>query len=360
MGDDRAADMERTIGSCRVVLAVCALLAVALEGMVFADASGPNRQALAVLGLHFMTSVVLRRLIRADGPAVARVAALTTWTDVLFAGAIAGVTEGISSPFYAFFVFAVTAAGVRGGMRRAAAVIGAAIGVYLSLIVVAGAGAAFYVMRPVYLSVVGYLIARLGQRRVDLEAEVGHLEAHAERSRIASSLHDGSLQALVGVQLRLEGCRELLRAGRCDAALAEVGDIQDAIAREHDDLRRYVRTLAEVGPGAAPAGDSSEPRVSVRAEFSAPAPLVDEVLQIVREALANVRRHAYATAAHIVVDGAREGGLVVAVDDDGVGLRAGTEPPWSIMQRVRAAGGRLRVEPAAPGAHLRITLPAAG
>jgi len=96
--------------------------------------------------------------------------------------------------------------------------------------------------------------------------------------------------------------------------------------------------------------------VSVRAEFAGTAPLVDEVLLIVREALANVRRHARAGEAGISVS-LRGREVTVRVDDDGVGMPAGADPPWSILARVRAFGGGLHVEQVGQGAHLRITLP---
>jgi hypothetical protein len=85
------------------------------------------------------------------------VAAVTTWTDVLFAAAIAAFTEGVSSPFYVFFVFAVMASGFRSPPRHVAAVIVVAVVMYLSLVLISGGENVenFFVMRPVYLAVVG-------------------------------------------------------------------------------------------------------------------------------------------------------------------------------------------------------------
>lgn len=361
----RFVDMEVTIASCRIVLSACAIVAVYLDPTLPEPLRGEqlaggwftiDPRAAAVLGTHFLASVIVWALVERRADLVRRLAAVTTWTDVVFAAAIAAVTEGVSSPFYAFFAFAVAAAGMRGDTRRAAGVIIVAIGLYLSLILVSGGRVAFYVMRPVYLSVVGYLVVRLGQRRIELEREVRQLEASAERSRIASALHDGSLQALVGVQLRVGACRELLRSDRRADALAELRALEEAIGREHDELRRYVRELVRVTPGTSRQAEGIEPHVSVRADFAGPAPLVDEVLSIVREALVNVRRHARARRAGITVS--RDAGeLTVRVDDDGVGIPPGVDPPWSIATRVRAFGGALDLEPAAAGAHLRIRLP---
>jgi signal transduction histidine kinase len=199
------------------------------------------------------------------------------------------------------------------------------------------------------------LIAYLGHERVGLEAAVRRLEAGTERSRIASTLHDGSLQTLVAIGLRLEGCRELLREGRHDEALEDLSTLQLDVVREYEGLRSYVRDLANAGPAASRNG-VGEPNVLIEARFSGPSALVDDVLQIAREALANVKRHASARAARISVS-AENGRVLVAVDDDGVGFPSGAPAPWSIARRVSAAGGDLRIETAAPGAHLRIVLP---
>ena len=64
-------------------------------------------------------------------------------------------------------------------------------------------------MRAVYLAIAGYLIGFFSQQRALFEAEVRELETRAERQSIARSLHDGYVQALAGVNLRLETCRAL-------------------------------------------------------------------------------------------------------------------------------------------------------
>ena len=75
----------------------------------------------------------------------------------------------------------------------------------------------------------------------------------------------------------------------------------------------------------------------------------------VREAVANVRRHSGARAASVAAR-SENGHVLLAVDDDGVGLGENALP-WSIASRVDAAGGSLRIESSEPGTHLRISLP---
>jgi signal transduction histidine kinase len=75
------------------------------------------------------------------------------------------------------------------------------------------------------------------------------------------------------------------------------------------------------------------------------------------EATRNVRRHARAHSAAISARTVA-GDVVLAIDDDGVGFPAGTEPPWSIASRVSEFGGELVLgKHGQPGGHLLIQLP---
>src|SRR5207244_10004126 len=102
-----------------------------------------------------------------------------------------------------------------------------------------------YVMRPAYLAIMGYLAGYLGQENQKQERRMRVLQAETERERIARSLHDGYAQALAGVNLRLETCRELSRRGRHAEVLGELTELQDGVNREHDELRAYIRSLVD-------------------------------------------------------------------------------------------------------------------
>jgi signal transduction histidine kinase len=361
--------VELNIARCRLFLSVFALIAVYVDPTpptilpALHLRGGPfviDPYALGVLASHLaMSAVVCATLLRRPA-ATPIVAAVTSWTDVIFAALIAACTEGASSPFYVFFVFAVTASGFRSGMRRTLVVIGASLAIYLGLIVLSSDEDAknLYVMRPVYLAVIGYLIAHVGEQRVELANRLLRLERHAERTRIASALHDGSLQTLIGTSLRLESCRQLLREGHHDRALAELGMLECDVIREYEGMRGWVHELASVER---PPHERtpSDPRVSIDVRFAATASVVDQVLQVLREAIANVTRHARADAA-VISARERDGRVEVAVDDDGVGFPPGAARPWSIASRVEATGGRMWVERETRGAHVRIAVPHLG
>ena len=93
-----------------------------------------------------------------------------------------------------------------------------------------------------------------------------------------------------------------------------------------------------------------------------------EILQVAREALANIHKHAQATHVLFSVE-QKNGRLHLSVHDTGRGFRFGGRysleelelmrlGPHSIKQRVRAMGGDLSLESQpGQGAHVRISVP---
>ncbi|HLK11636.1 MAG TPA: histidine kinase [Candidatus Binatia bacterium] len=362
-------DMERSIARCRVMLSVAAILAVYIDPTEptltrwLPLTGGPFRidpYALAVMGSHLGYSLVVYGLLRQRLVSARGLAWTTTWTDVLFGAMIVLVTEGTTSPFYVFFAFAVLATGLRAGFRATFAVTAASVALYLSLIVVSVPNTQnFYIMRPAYLAITGYLVSYLGQERLTQEARIRHLEASAQRAHIARSLHDGYAQALAGVNLRLESCRELFRRGLTEEALAELADLQVGVTREHDELRGYIRSLAEVEARPTSILYSKPTEFSVHADFRGPSALVEHVLHILLEGARNVQRHAGARSAAIDARMVGEE-VVVTVDDDGIGFSQGAAPPWSIASRVAEVGGRITLgNGRSTGGRLLVQLPVA-
>src|SRR5207244_10716731 len=98
-----------------------------------------------------------------------RLAAITAWIDVFLGALVVVFTEGTSSPFWAFFVFAVVAAGAEGGFRRSIVVTTVSVGIYMSLILVDWHGETnVFIVRTVYMAVVGYLTATMAAQRLHM------------------------------------------------------------------------------------------------------------------------------------------------------------------------------------------------
>jgi signal transduction histidine kinase len=195
-----------------------------------------------------------------------------------------------------------------------------------------------------------------------------------ERSRLARDLHDGLAQELWLAKLRLG---RLLKAvgndqvGVDHEAGALSGAIDSAIAQarlaviamnirpgdSHDletALARYVYDVTE----------RLDLPVTFRVERPAP-PLdvrvSEEILRAVHEALHNVRKHADATSATVVLDG-EEGVVKVSIRDDGRGLGPGHERRGyglaNMRARMEALGGHVWIESPGFGTIVRLEVPA--
>jgi two-component system nitrate/nitrite sensor histidine kinase NarX len=213
-------------------------------------------------------------------------------------------------------------------------------------------------MRPVYLAITGYLIGFLGQQRINFEARVRELETAEERHSIARSLHDGYIQALAAVNLRLSGCRKLVQRGETSSALVQLTELQTGVAREYDEVRAYVRSLADHETAAAPSRDPARTLFELQASFRATGESAEQILLILLEGVRNTVRHAEARTAMIRIVEVHNA-IHITIDDDGIGFSEITSRPWSIASRVAELGGEMRVVDAMrPGAHLDIELPA--
>ena len=361
--------IEPKIARCRLILSIAALVAMYVDptepllARWISMTSGPfvmDPYLLAVMGAHLTYSLTVYIGLSRQWFSPERVAVQTMWGDVLFGVIIAALTEGVTSPFYSFFAFAVVVVGLRAGLRPAMLVTGVSValyGLYLCLILLTtGHGANVYIMRPIYLAITGYLVGYLGQQRLELQEEIRRRDAAEQRHRIGRDLHDGFIQALAGMNMRIESCRRSLCKNAVGDALTELTDLRESINREYDALRDYMRTLAGLEVTPLSRDDCAATQLRVHANVSGSVELVDHVLQIVREAIANIRRHAHAEAAEIQIRTAPSG-VRISIEDNGVGFPADATP-WSISSRVTDVGGELQiVRDHGPGAHLVITLP---
>jgi signal transduction histidine kinase len=201
----------------------------------------------------------------------------------------------------------------------------------------------------------------------------------AERARVARELHDGAIQALFGIEMKLEAFR---RAPDRSPAFVdtEVGEVQELLRREVLSLRELMQALRPIeleGPDQLPgvlAGLVERFRrdtgISARCVVTAggvalPPKRALEIVRIVQEAMANVRRHADAQNVLVSLTG-NDGDYRLVIEDDGRGFefegrlsareldrrRIG---PAVIKERARIAGAELIVD-STPGGGARVEL----
>ena len=212
-----------------------------------------------------------------------------------------------------------------------------------------------------------------------LHEAVGRLAVIEERDRIGKDLHDGIIQSMYGVSLSLEDMPELM-AEDPDEARARVDRAIDALHDTIRDLRGFIfglrpelvdrtdlvgllvalteqlhqNSLVEVSLDLPERLD--EPPAHVRAEL----------LQIAREALSNVARHARATEAAVRLS-STDTDLLLEIRDNGRGFDPATTPREghfglaNMRDRAVGLGGTMLVESAAGGGtHIIVRIPVGG
>jgi signal transduction histidine kinase len=208
-----------------------------------------------------------------------------------------------------------------------------------------------------------------------LSDRLRHLAVQAERDRISRDLHDGIIQSLFSIGMNLESATALVDAAP-ERARQRISGAVDQIDDAIRDLRTTIfrlrpNTAAGLGLRAGIVELAREhevnalvrPTVDVDAHVDAvvPGAAVPDLLQVVREALANVARHAGPCDVRVGAT-TRDGTLVVEVADDGAGF-VPTAPAVgrgleNVHERAEVLGGTLEVASAPDrGTRLTLTIP---
>jgi signal transduction histidine kinase len=206
-----------------------------------------------------------------------------------------------------------------------------------------------------------------------LQRELRRLALVEDRERIAKELHDGVIQSLFAVGLGLQGTAAL--AGDPDLSRRVEGAVEE-LDRVIRDLRNYIfglrpgiladrrldqalRQLVEEFGERTGVVAVAEVDPAVAAELAGRAA---DVVQLTREALANVGRHAAAATCRVALFRA-EDGLVLEVEDDGRGFRperpGGGQGLTNLRGRAARLGGHAEiVSRPGEGTRVRVVLPA--
>lgn len=225
------------------------------------------------------------------------------------------------------------------------------------------------------MEMVGSFAAQAGValELADARRDAEQVTVLQDRERIARDLHDLVIQRLYATGMSLQAALPLIsrpevadRVSRAVDALDDtIGDIRSAIfalQTRHDikqvSLREQVLQIIDEMTG--PVGFA--PSLSLTGDLSERVPddIAANMLVALRESLANAARHAEASRIDVIVEVG--GDLVLAVRDNGVGLRDVTRRSGlaNLAERAEQLGGTLKVG-AADGSgtelHWQVPLP---
>ena len=194
-----------------------------------------------------------------------------------------------------------------------------------------------------------------------------------DRERIARELHDGIIQHLFGLGMQLQAASRL--AERPDAMRSSLARGVACLDTVIEDIRNYVFGLRPMLladhelPDAlqrltASLQDRSQLVVVLDVDpdlASRLAPRAADIVQLTREALSNVHRHAQATTCRVSLQPS-DGLAILRIDDDGHGFDPAAytgngQGLRNIAERSAALGARLDLRSGATGTTLSVHLP---
>jgi signal transduction histidine kinase len=182
-----------------------------------------------------------------------------------------------------------------------------------------------YVTAGDFLRLLAFALMLVGAWRAIRSAELGRAVAE-ERARVAREIHDGLAQYLFALSTHAQ----MLEAG---APVEEVGpQLKEAAALAQQEARFAILALSSAS-GTAPFDTAlrryiefltADGELEVDLEIDPATRLAPdeqiEIFRIVQEGLGNVRRHAKATRAEVVIGRRPSGERFVAIEDDGEGF----------------------------------------
>jgi len=205
---------------------------------------------------------------------------------------------------------------------------------------------------------------KLDQMKI-LETETA-LSILAERERLGRELHDGPVQTWNFLHLELQSLRLLLGGGQIEDGEKQVERLIGIVKEENTNARESIvglkRSTASSQDFVANLNNylawyektngiatcltlPEEPLASLFSQTSEV-----QLLRIIQEALTNIRKHAKARHARIVIE-KTEGQVMVLVEDDGCGFDRATLPAGGknfgmqiMAERAAEAGGSLQIE----------------
>jgi signal transduction histidine kinase len=373
---------ETAVAWLRLAFAVIAIAVIQLNPSRMTRFPILSEFSLCAFMLYSIGTLYLARKNRL-GPGNAGI--ISTAFDMVWVALIVYATGGTNTPFFFYYSFPVVTASLRWGVKGSlpVALVGVTAYTVTRLTYAESAGDPISIdtilVRNLYLialaAIFGYISEfeqKQNQKLLALSRTAGQVAALQERRRIMYELHDGILQSLATLILRLEACRT--RMARVDRELEQnLCEIEDLTRSSMKEIRQFL------------AGKDTQPLISgtlaerlrdelqflrdgmgIRAiletepeDLDLPLEVEREVYYVIREGLTNITRHSNASRVEINLRKGEkdlEGTLV----DDGVGMAlnnnrvAGGVGLQSMKERIEKFGGEFRIK-SSPGAGTNIT-----
>ncbi len=219
-------------------------------------------------------------------------------------------------------------------------------------------------MKNLLTSIGHHLGMAIEKSRLDEEANL--LSIMEERTRLANELHDSLAQSLASLKFQVRVLDETLHSGKEAALWQELERIENSLDEAYTELRELIAHFrAPVDKrGLIPAIQQAVERFRRNSRISTflqlewdnaqlPAEVEIQVLRIVQEALANIRKHSEANTVRVLMRAGRNGSdYMVLIEDDGIGFQdqvisggPGEHLGLKILQeRAARIGGRLKIE----------------
>ena len=220
------------------------------------------------------------------------------------------------------------------------------------------------------------VIFDISERRraeAELHQSLRQLAVAEDRQRIARELHDGVIQSLFGVGMTLHAAN--LITDQPDAVRACLATSMDSIDSVIEDVRNYVFQLrpgllvdrqlhAAIDRLAKDFQSISGVVTVVDVDSSVAtvlAPRAGDIVQLTREALSNVRRHARATTCRVSLKRTKDAALL-EIDDDGDGFEPiaaahSGQGLRNLAERSASLDGQLTIDSGATGTTVTVRLP---
>ena len=380
--DDWLLHRERAVAWLRVGFAVVGVIVIQLNPERVARFPLLSFFSLSSFLLYSIAVLYLAKKNKLTAPPID---ILTNSLDVVWIAVIVFSTGGTRTPFFFYYSFPVITASIRWGIKGSlpVALVGVVLYGIVRLTLAAESmdsplGIDTLLVRSLYLIVLAGIFGYVSEFERRQNHQLRMLSKTAiqaatlqERRRIMFELHDGILQSLATLILRLEGCRARIPDAEKNL-IDEMRSLEDLTRDSMKEIRQFLAggttkplitgTLVEKlreearflrdGMGLDVILESEPEDLELSAETER------EVYYVVREALTNVIRHSHASKVDIHLT-QKNGQLAGSFIDNGVGFSTGLQHDNGVglaamAQRVKKIGGEFFVK-SSPGSGTKIT-----